>query len=146
MNICLYLLGKVYYMRRNKAKTEKWEGLTDQVSSPVLIYNTAADGSRKRSSTSRRQTTQVTSFLTLNLFIRDQRCISFASTLEIGDKRSVFRRAEANPVCVFCTAPPVCIHSTSLGAPQWRVFMGSLALVRWVMRLEERCMPSCEVE
>jgi hypothetical protein len=31
MNICLYLLGKVYYMRRNKAKTAKWEGLTDQV-------------------------------------------------------------------------------------------------------------------
>jgi len=70
MNICLYLLGKLYYMRRNKAKAAKWESFTDQVRLRTLVDSAVADGDRKRSNISRLPMTPVTSFSTLDSSIR----------------------------------------------------------------------------
>jgi hypothetical protein len=32
MNICLYLLGKLYYVKRNKKRDQQWSSFTDKVS------------------------------------------------------------------------------------------------------------------
>jgi hypothetical protein len=82
MNICLYLLGKLYYMRRNKAKTAKWESFTDQVRLRILLHSAVADLNRKRSNISRLPMTRVTSFLTLDSFIRYQSFICNQNDLE----------------------------------------------------------------
>jgi hypothetical protein len=37
MNICLYLMGKGYYMWRNKTKSRKWEGMTLEVGCSVVL-------------------------------------------------------------------------------------------------------------
>jgi hypothetical protein len=82
MNIVLYLLGKLYYVTRNKKKTQKWESLTDQVRILCLMLSAVADNIRKRSNISRPPVTLEINFSTLDSSIRYDKCMqidSFAS-------------------------------------------------------------------
>jgi hypothetical protein len=38
MNICLYLMGKGYYMWRNKTKSRQWDGMTLEVSLSLILF------------------------------------------------------------------------------------------------------------
>jgi hypothetical protein len=37
MNIVIYILGKLYYMWRNKTKAQKWDAMTRDVSDEVVF-------------------------------------------------------------------------------------------------------------